>query len=129
MKHNYLLPHRYKNIGWFILIPALILGVTHLFFYEMEGDYVQRNVFAIVNNELFSKTQYFTMVSTNVVDEIAGIGIIIGGLLVAFSKEKVEDEFIARLRLESLMWATYVNYGILALAMLFIYGMAFFWVM
>ena len=46
-----------------------------------------------------------------------------------FSKEKDEDEFIAKMRLESLVWATYVNYSILLLALIFVFGIAFFWVM
>ena len=45
------------------------------------------------------------------------------------SKEKIEDEYIAKTRLESLVWATYLNYCILLLALLFVYDMAFFWVM
>ncbi|MCB0375018.1 MAG: hypothetical protein KDD04_03770, partial [Sinomicrobium sp.] len=44
-------------------------------------------------------------------------------------KEKDEDEFIGRIRLESLVWATYVNYGVLLLSFLFVYGLSFFWVM
>ena len=44
-------------------------------------------------------------------------------------EEKTEDEFISRLRLESLVWATYVNYIILALSIIFIYDEVFFWVM
>ncbi len=50
---------------------------------------------------------------------------IAGLLLVAFSKEKVEDEMISRLRLESLQWGIYANYLILAVAMLTIYDIAF----
>jgi hypothetical protein len=65
----------------------------------------------------------------NVLNEILGILIIIGALLVAFSKEKTEDEYIAKTRLESLVWATYFNYGILLIAILFVYDLAFFWVM
>ena len=61
--------------------------------------------------------------------EIVGILLICGLLFIAFAKEKAEDEFIARLRLESLVWATYVNYIILAISILFIYDMVFFWVL
>ena len=49
--------------------------------------------------------------------------------MVAFSKEKQEDELIAKIRLDSLVWATYVNYAVLMFSMLFIYGMSFLWVM
>jgi len=39
--------------------------------------------------------------------------------------EKVEDEFIANLRLNSLLWAVLVNYVLLLFMFLFIYGLAF----
>ena len=44
-------------------------------------------------------------------------------------KEKTEDEFIAMIRLESLVWATYINYGVLILALIFVYDIPFFWVL
>ncbi|GAB3699375.1 hypothetical protein GCM10027592_25390 [Spirosoma flavus] len=65
----------------------------------------------------------------NLTDELAGIGIIMGLMLIAFSREKVEDEMISQLRLEALQWSVYVNYFILAIAMLTIYDSAFFDVM
>jgi hypothetical protein len=45
--------------------------------------------------------------------------------MVGFSKEKNEDEFIANLRLSSLLWAVLVNYGLLLLAFVFVYGFPF----
>ncbi|MGB3922738.1 MAG: hypothetical protein WBL00_02275, partial [Bacteroidales bacterium] len=65
----------------------------------------------------------------NVLDEISSILLIIGALLIAFSKEKTEDEFISKIRLESLVWATYINYAILIFAIIFIYDMTFLWVL
>jgi len=62
-------------------------------------------------------------------DEMVELLLIIGGLLVAFSKNKEEDEFISKLRLESLLWATYINYGILIFSILFIYNISFFYVL
>jgi hypothetical protein len=50
---------------------------------------------------------------------------IAGGLMIGFSKEKREDEFIVKLRLSSLLWAVWVNYALLFLAFVFIYGTAF----
>ena len=73
--------------------------------------------------------QFFGMTENNILNEIMGALIIVSGLLVAFSKEKVEDEYIAKTRLESLVWATYLNYGILLIALLFVYDLSFFWVM
>ncbi len=55
--------------------------------------------------------------------------IIISSLLVAFSEEKSEDEYISKIRLESLVWAVYFNFAILLLSFLFVYGLYFLWVM
>jgi Ca2+-dependent lipid-binding protein len=55
--------------------------------------------------------------------------LILGLAFVAFSRERSEDEFIARIRLESLLRATYLNYGILLLTIVFMYGSAFFMVL
>jgi hypothetical protein len=48
--------------------------------------------------------------------------IVIGLLMVAFSKEKVEDDHISQLRLDSLQWALYLNYLILIISLIFTTG-------
>jgi Ca2+-dependent lipid-binding protein len=53
----------------------------------------------------------------------------LGAVMVAFAKEKHEDEFIAKIRLESFLWATYINYAILLFSFLFFYGIGFMYVM
>ncbi|SHF26789.1 hypothetical protein SAMN03080594_103146 [Arenibacter palladensis] len=128
MKVNYLFPNRYKRIGWFILIPSAIIGLVSLF-YEYEPSFLDYNVPAIFVDDLFKDKQLFGMVQNNILNEIFGILIIISALLVAFSKEKLEDEYISKIRLESLVWAVYVNYGILLFAFIFIFDFSFLWVM
>lgn len=58
-------------------------------------------------------------------DEIASIGLAVSLLFVGFSREKDEDECIARIRMNSLVWAILVNYLLLILATIFIYGAAY----
>jgi len=50
---------------------------------------------------------------------------LVGLFLIAFSKEKIEDEQIAQLRLDSLRWAIYLNYLILLLSLVFTNGIDF----
>ena len=52
-------------------------------------------------------------------------GIITGLLLIAFSREKHEDEFISRIRLESLQWAVLINYLLLIVSAFLVYGFSF----
>jgi hypothetical protein len=68
-------------------------------------------------------------VNNNILNEIIGVLIILSSIFVAFSKEKEEDEYILKIRLESLVWAVYVNYGILLISLLFIYDFSFLYVM
>ena len=60
------------------------------------------------------------------VDEVAAVGVIIGLLFVAFSREQLEDEMINQLRLEALQWSVFVNYTILLITVLLVYDTEFF---
>ena len=129
MKLNFLFPSKFKRIGWFTLIPSAIIGLLILI-YEYEPSFLDFNVPAIFVDELFSvNRKTFRMVANNILNEILGVLIIISTFLVAFSKEKSEDEYISKIRFESLAWAVYFNYAILILTFLFIYDFAFLWVM
>ncbi|EJF11426.1 hypothetical protein O71_03159 [Pontibacter sp. BAB1700] len=86
-------------------------------------------VFAIYDGGLFDPAKAFVLIENNIVDELVAIVAIIGGVLAAFSEEKDEDEYIAKVRLESLLWATYINYGFLLFSVLFVYGLGFYQVM
>ena len=126
MKTKFLFPNRFKRIGWILMVPTAILGVAIIFF-DYRFGFLDVDVFVIYSGgDSFSTgSRILEFVKNNVTDEICGILFIIGALFVAFSKEKQEDEFIAKTRLESLVWATYMNYAILILCFLFIYGTGF----
>ena len=128
MKTSYLFPHKYKKIGWAIFIPFSILGLIMLIT-NLEPSFLDASVPAFFVDEIFGKKSFFGIVENNLLNELVGILVIVSGLLVAFSKEKQEDEFIEKIRLESLVWATFVNYGILLLAMVLVYDISFIWVM
>jgi len=126
MQTSYLLPNKYKKFGWILLLIGMIVGI--LFNAEvLEADVLQTKVLSIYNEGIFSKDDgFFRIIENGILDEIVALMIIIGGLIVGFSKEKVEDEFIYQLRKESLVWAIIFNYIILSLAIVFIYDMTFF---
>jgi hypothetical protein len=63
--------------------------------------------------------------SGNLQKEFITSTVIIGLLLISFSKEKREDEYIAHLRLQSFQWAILISYAILFIANWVIYGMDF----
>lgn len=124
MKDTLLLPNRYKAIGWYLLIPATILGIA-LIISNFEFFEIEATVFALLHDESLGKSGSVGFVRSNIVPTAVGVLFIIGALLVSFSREKKEDEFIARIRQTSLLWAVLVNYILLLLSFLFIYGVAF----
>lgn len=127
MKTRYLFSHKYKAIGWLLLSFGLILGAI-LVTNEFETPDWSMNVFPLIGEDswVFASNESLTWSENNISDELASILIIIGGILVAFSKSKDEDEYISKIRTESLIWATYVNYAILLITVLFVFDMPFF---
>ena len=128
MSHSLLLPNRFKKIGWILLLPATIMGIV-LLLSDYEGLSIHATIFALFSEEFFTSSQNFQLITTNITNTLVGIVFIVGAVFVGFSREKKEDEFIANIRLTSLVWAVYVNYILLLLSFIFVYGMAFLHVM
>ena len=124
MKQKLLLPNKFKRIGWFILIPSALIGFLLVILNDRTIE-INTTVFAIYADEILGKTHYFSFVKIDIVNTLIGVLFILGGLMVGFSKEKNEDEYISNLRLNSLLWAVLVNYLLLLFMFLFIYGLGF----
>ncbi|WP_026897444.1 hypothetical protein [Daejeonella oryzae] len=116
MENRFLLPHSFQMVGWIMFIPFLFLGIAHLYF-DFNFSFLDFHLPAYSRDSLYTKG--------NLTDEIAALGLIISLMMIGFSKEKIEDEQIASLRLDSLQWSIYVNYLVLVLAIIFIHGMGF----
>jgi hypothetical protein len=100
-----LFPHRFQKVGWVIFALAAALGV-YLCITDFEG-----------------------FGGSCTMNNIAIIGIAIGGILATCSREKVEDEMISHIRLNSLLVALYINYAVLIVASLLVYDLDFLQVM
>lgn len=126
MKTNYLLPNKFKTVGWILFIIGLIGGIF-IYLSDYESDALTVNVLSVYNESfLGSEKGFFQIIENSILDELIALAIIAGGLLVGFSKEKVEDEFIYKLRKDSLVWAIIFNYAVLILTIVFVYDLAFF---
>lgn len=128
MHKTVLLPNHYKKLGWILLIPSTVLGIISIIT-GFEWPNLEVRVPALINSDLLVPSCIGCIIKTNIVNTLLGFLFIVGALFVSFSKEKNEDEFIASLRQSSLLWAVLLNYILLALAFLFIYGVAFLQVM
>lgn len=119
MKTRFLLPNRYKRIGWILLGPCLAIGIMVMHFeFMIEGFEV--------SVPYGTSTLGGKLMANNLTDELAAVLMLVSLIMIAFSEEKTEDEWVAVIRLESLQWAVYVNYIFLFLAILLIYDMYFF---
>jgi hypothetical protein len=128
MEPRFLFPHRFKLIGWIIAIPSIILGLFILID-DLRFDFLTVKLpfkYFFADEFLSSDDKGNEFSIFNFTDEIATIGSIIGLLLIAFSKVKYEDEYVSKLRLESLQWAIYVNFFLLIVSTILIHGMSYY---
>lgn len=129
MKKEFLFPNRFKKIGWILFVPSLILGIYFTIYGSDYEDVLTFQVFSLINGGLFATSEYFGFVNNCIIDEVLLICIIVGGLLVAFSRTKIEDELITKIRYESVVWATFFNFAIIIFATIFIFDTPYFNVM
>jgi hypothetical protein len=104
MKTFTLMPHRCRILG----ISVLIFGIICIFGINI---YTPTS-----NNDIRDMAK---MINTY---DRCFPAVFLGLLMIGFSKEKIEDEHIAKLRLESLQWAIVANYSILFYCFFFVSG-------
>jgi hypothetical protein len=71
----------------------------------------------------------FRWIENGFVDEILTFVIIVSGIIHSFCKEKIEDELISKIRIDSLVLSLYINYGVLVLFNFFVYELNYIYVM
>ena len=115
MKKNYLFPTTFRKIGWCLFVPFVVMSFICLFNGANE-DWLEVSVLSVVPWGV-SKNSLF--------DELSMIGLTVSLLFIAFSKEKAEDECIANIRSNSLIWATITGYSLLIVCTMLIYDMQY----
>ncbi len=116
MKNNLLLPNKYKVLGWILF---LLFGALGVFCMTMQFKIPGFEIFNTQSKELINFNDY------NLTNELAFTGITIGLLMIAFAKEKVEDEYLSLVRLKSLQWAVLISYVILIILNISTFGLTF----
>ena len=115
MKNSLLLPNKYKVFGWIIFLLFATLGIfCMLIDFKIPGFQIYNFV-----GGSFSFEDY------NLTNEFAVFRITIGLLMIVFTKEKIEDEYISVLRLKSLQWAVLLSYVVLIVLNFSFYGLVF----
>lgn len=118
MKSVPMLSYRYKWPGLLMAVIGLIAGVAAMYF-----DFQPEWLAVETHHEMpFMNTQ-------NLIDEVALSLILVGLMGVAFSSERIEDEFVANIRLQSLLWSVVIYYALVFLSVWVFYDDAFWSVM
>lgn len=124
-----LLSNSYKKLGWWIFVPSLILGLFFMIASELPFNPTIRT-FGLFGNELLSKSHPpLRFGEIELIPNLIILSLLIGGLLVMFSKQKKEDEFINHIRLVSMQFSVFINYSLLFFCSVFIHGIPFLHVM
>ncbi len=103
---TFLFPHTFRPIGWFVLVPTLILGILLL-----DG---------ILSVDGSVET---------ILTDTAIIGIALGSIFITCSRERIEDEMTSSIRLKALLTSLYTYIVFLVIWTLAVNGMAYLYVM
>lgn len=126
MKKSYLFPNYFKKIGLAIISVILLLIVLHAV-ELIDVDKISFKTFAIMEDRSIfgsgnsEESIFFKIVDCNFYT-IFLVTLGIGVIFVTFSKERIEDEYISKIREQSLVWAILISSFINILIALFIYG-------
>ena len=119
---SYLLPFGLRLPGIVMMIAGVLLLVAKYKF-NYKPDFLNIKFLAMYIYYIEAKS--FVIISHQMIGEIAGI-LLLGGLfLVAFTKEKTENESFGALRLQAFMLTAYLNLIYLFISVLFFYGFGF----
>jgi hypothetical protein len=134
---NYLFHNKLKGISGWVFYLSLPIGL-YLLFTDSFEDLMRIKVFSLFSYDTIITTPQteniigskgFRWIENGFLDEILTLVIIVSGIIHSFCKEKVEDELISKIRIDSLILSLYINYGVLLFFNFFVYELSYFYVM
>lgn len=121
-RSKFLLPAKFRFVGSIFFIAGIITGVFR-FYLGIKPKILDARVFAVYSEYLDEK--YMKLVNNNMGEEITLLLVLSGLFLIAFAKEKSEDELVRNIRYQSLIISFYLSFTFLLAATFFTYGFAF----
>jgi len=119
---KFLMPYKLRPVGIGLVVVGIILLVLKYHF-NYKPDFLNIKVFAIYAFYLEART--FTLISHQMLPDMAGIFLLCGLFLVAFTKEKGDIGGIDSIRLKAFLVSAYANLIYLLISVLFFYGFGF----
>ncbi|MBL7998030.1 MAG: hypothetical protein JNL32_05275, partial [Candidatus Kapabacteria bacterium] len=126
MSPKYLLSRRYLPYAVIVLLLSMLYYIP----FTGVAEYQQRSGFEIIiplpgltdRGSMIDNVTTFEVEKQELFMELMGVLGIASALVIAFTREKVEDEFVFELRKQSLVWAVVVHYIVFVIGLLFING-------
>jgi len=125
---NYLFDNKYKKISGLGFYLTTIIGL-YLLITDKILDLFTLNVYSLFSESFSDLTYGGGWIENGLGDEIFTTIIIISGLVNSFCKEKIEDELISKIRLESLTISLFISYGLVMLSTFLIYNLSYMYVL
>ena len=126
---SYLFSNKFKKTSGVVFYLSILVGLFLLLTDRIQDIFVV-NVFSIFSYEWFgSEPKGFGWIENGLGDEIFTLLIIVSGLINSFSKEKIEDELISRIRLESLSLSLFISYGLIIIATFLVFNINYMYVL
>ena len=126
---SYLFSNKFKKTSGVVFYLSILVGLFLLLTDRIQDLFVV-NVFSIFSYEWFgSEPKGFGWIENGLGDEIFTLLIIVSGLINSFSKEKIEDELISRIRLESLSLSLFISYGLIIISTFLVFNINYMYVL
>lgn len=119
---SYLLPRGLRPLGFVFALVGIVLAYFR-FHYGYKPEFLAGKIFAFYSYYLDSK--FFQPIKNQLLEEIAGVFLLVGLFLIAFTKEKVEGPELDALRFKAFFFTAYLNMVFLLMMLLFTFGLGF----
>lgn len=121
-KHSFLLPRRFRFVGFVFTVAGAILGIMR-FYFGFKPDVLDQKVFAVYS--VYLKTKTLKVESNQLIEEVVGLLLILGLFMIAFAREKNENPQVNAIRLKAFFISFYFNTVFLIASISFTFGLAF----
>ena len=125
---SYLFSNKFKKTSGMVFYLSIPIGLF-LFLTERIQDIFVVNVFSIFSYEWFGSRTGFGWIENGLGDEVFTLLIIISGLINSFTKEKIEDELISKIRLESLSLSLFISFGLIIISTFLVFNINYMYVL
>jgi hypothetical protein len=114
-----MISYHFKIIGYFLILTGIVLTAV----YSFHRVDISMPVYAVYSS--FLVTKYFTIIKTNIFEELIILSFLAGFLITSFSKEKSEHEYYATLRGKAWQTAILLNTFFLIFSTALVFGRGF----